>query len=397
MSVKKKRILFLSYWSLREPLNASAVFPYLQLLADRSDVEEIHFVTLETAQGALPDVEFEIPRVKHIALSSPVRWPPLFGKMLLFTWGILFLCRFVRRSKIDLVIAKAALAGAMADIVASMTGVPYNVESFEPHSEYMYECGVWSRNSLRYRFMRSMERRQMRRARYVVTVTWNHHADLLEQGLEKERVRVIPSITDLSVFGPSEQYSAHLRARLDIPPTSTVGIYVGKFGGLYYEEEAFTIFRRAFDHFPDLYIVVLSIMPRQAILDHAVRAGIPMERFRTYTAAHTEVPGYLAMADLAFSTIKPARINKYQSPVKNGEYWACGLPILMTDEVSDEHRLMRQGIGGRVYKHDLSDLDEALEGIAVILAQPGHRNQIRALAERYRSLDIARKAYDDLI
>jgi glycosyltransferase involved in cell wall biosynthesis len=395
--MKKKTILYLSYWSLREPLNASAVFPYLRLLSEREDVEHVHLVTLETAQGVMPEVVLDIDKVVHTALEPRFRKPFLLAKALLFVESIFFLARVLRRERTDLLIAKASIAGSLADLLNRLVGVPYTVESFEPHSIYMLECGVWKKWSLRFLFSRWMENCQVRRAKYVLTVTHNHRDDLLAEGVEPHRVKVIPSITDLSTFRYDAPEGYAVREALGISLDAKVGIYVGKFGGLYYDHEAFEIFARAIGRFPDMHIIVLSPSDHEVIRHKALAAGIPGERIHVRTAMHVEVPLYLSAADMAFSTIKPAPIKRYQCPIKNGEYWACGLPILMTDEVSDDHVMMRQGIGGAVYKHDLSDLDHALDRIAAILEDPQHKEKMRDLARRYRSIDIARQVYREII
>ena len=89
-------------------------------------------------------------------------------------------------------------------------------------------------------------------------------------------------------------------------------------------------------------------------------------------------------------------MNRYQSPVKNGEYWANGLPILMTDGIADEYLLMRKGIGGHVFSPDMTDLKETLKGMATIISRPEHRAEIAQLAIKYKSIDLARAVYAEI-
>ncbi len=392
-----KRILFLSYWSLREPLTASAIFPYLRILSQREDVERIHLVTMETTQDFLPVVELNIPKVVHTAIEPRLRWSFLLSKVELHVRAVVRMVRMVRRDGIGLIIAKASMAGAIAHFVHRFTGVPYYVESYEPHSVYMAECGVWSTGGARYRFAHYMEQVQLRHAKHIITVTHNHRDDLIAEGYAPEMVKVIPSITDLQVFAHDPKDRLVRRTELGIPATSTVGIYVGKFGGLSFDEEAFTIFARSFHHFPDMHIIVLSPMDPDAIRAKAKAAGVPLERFHVLLARHVDVPSYLSAADMAFSTIKPSPIKRYQCPIKNGEYWASGLPILMTDGIADDHKLLRQGIGGSVFGHGLEGLDDAFRTIRGILADKGHARKVVELAKQYKSVDIARRVYAEII
>ncbi|MEO7081192.1 MAG: glycosyltransferase [Flavobacteriales bacterium] len=392
-----KNILFLSYWSLREPLTAAAIFPYLRILADREDVSQITLVTMETTTEFLPPVVLDIPKVTHKAIDLRFKKFPLLSKADLILRTIRQLTQLVRTSKIDLIIAKASMAGAIAHIVARRTGLPYTVESFEPHSQYMLKCGVWSQYDPRYLFCRFFEARQLRSAENLITVTWNQAAAMESTGLAKNPIHVIPSITDLRTFRFDPIERERIRKQFGIAPTVPVGIYVGKFGGLYYDEEAFQIFRRAYDHFKDLHVMVLSPSNLEQTRAKALKAGIDMTRFHVSVAPHIEVPAYLSAADFAFSTVKPTVVGLYQCPVKNGEYWASGLPFIMADRIADDHRLMRRGIGGAVFQNDLSDLDQAFDTIKKIMARQDYREQIVKLAQRYKSLDIVREVYAKVI
>jgi glycosyltransferase involved in cell wall biosynthesis len=395
--VKKRRILFISYWSFREPLNAAAVFPYLRLLSEREDVESIHFVTMETSRDKLPSVRLEIAKVEHYAILPKWTWSYALSKMNMHFRTVMHLRKIVASKKIDLIFAKSSMAGALAHAVHVLTGLPYIVESFEPHSEYMHECGMWDKKDIRYRYSLFMEQRQLRHAMNIITVTHNHRDDLLAAGEDPDRIKVIPSTTDVDHFAFHPADREQIRRKFNIGNDSCVGIYVGKFGGLYYDKEAFRIFRKAYDHFNDLHLLILSPMDRAVIRASALEEGIPEDRFHVTVSPHAEVARYLSAADFAFSTIKPSSTNKYQSPVKNGEYWANGLPILMTDGIGDEYKLMRKGKGGSVFQPDFSDLDEAFAQLRAIVEQPNHRAEIHELAIRYKSIDIARKVYDEIL
>jgi glycosyltransferase involved in cell wall biosynthesis len=373
---RKRNILFLSYWSLREPLTAAAVFPYLRLLAQRPAVGHLHLVTIETTPDQhLPEVAFDTLNVTIHKIKPPFRRPYLLAKAFLQLYAVIRLARLITRHDIDLVI----------------------VESFEPHSLYMEECGVWRRGGVRFKFSSTLESVQLRTAEHVMTVTHNHRDDLIEQGCDPARIHVIPSITDLEAFKPNAAARAIMRAELGIPDNALVGIYVGKFGGLYLDEEAFKLFARCASAFAPFHLVVLSPSDPSVILEKARAAGMDTGMVHVRTVPHVEVPRYLSAADLAFSTIKPTPTKRYQCPIKNGEYWAGGLPILTTEGISDEDRDLRQGIGGSTYRTDLSDIDQAFRRIRAILADPGHREQMVSLARKYRSVDIARKVYDRIL
>lgn len=245
--------------------------------------------------------------------------------------------------------------------------------------------------------MRGMEQAQVKHARFLIPPTNNQRDDMIGAGVPGTRIRVIPSIVPMEYFAYSASDRKRVRDRLAIPDDASVGIYVGKFGGLYYDEQAFSIFRKASDLFPGLHLIVLSPMQMGNILTKAAKAGLNMERFHLDSVPHAEVPAYLSASDFAFSLVRPAPSKRYQSPVKNGEYWANGLPFLMPDGIADDYKLLRQGLGGAVLDRDLSNIDTAFQELKMILAEPDHRERIRELARQYRSLDIAERVYEEVI
>lgn len=389
------RILYISYWSLSDPLTAAAIYPYLPIMV-RDKGAEVVLYTFETSRDRLEERPFSMPGVEHRPL-HPRRWlNGTLAKVELIARGRKELIREACDGGYDLVFAKGSMAGAFAHMVHSATGLPYVVESFEPHSEYMAECGVWPKGGLRYRFFGHYERLQVQHAQRIITVTHNHRNDLIASGVDPQRVSVIPSITDLERFKFNADDRGRRRKELGIPDHARVGIYVGKFGGLYFDHEAFTIFKRSMERHDDQHVIVLSPMDREWINGRALAAGIDLSRFHVLSVQHHDVPSYLSAADTAFSPIKPAPIKLYQCPVKNGEYWANGLPILMTDLVADDHRLLRKGIGGSVHGPALEGLDEALDVLDRIVTDPAHRTAMAELARQYKSLDLAREVYRTL-
>lgn len=389
------RILYISYWSLSDPLTAAAIYPYLPIMVQDKGAEVVLY-TFETSRDKLEERPFSIPGVEHRPLHQRRGLHNTIAKIELIARGRRQLIREAGQGGYGLVFAKGSMAGAFAHMVHTATGLPYVVESFEPHSEYMAECGVWPRGGLRYRFFGHYERMQVQHAQRIITVTHNHRNDLIASGVDPQRVSVIPSITDLQRFRFNPADRSRRRSELGISDQARVGIYVGKFGGLYFDHEAFVIFKRAMEHAADAHIIVLSPMEREWINERARTEGIDLSRFHVLSVQHHDVPSYLSAADMAFSPIKPAPIKLYQCPVKNGEYWANGLPILMTDLVADDHRLLRQGIGGSVHGPALEGLDDALLVMENIVMDPGHRHAVAELARQYKSLELAREVYRTL-
>ncbi|MEM9022819.1 MAG: glycosyltransferase [Bacteroidota bacterium] len=387
------KVLYITYWGLSEGLTSSTVIPHLKILASFDHIAAIDLCTIERVVAEQP-VSYAIPKLTHHPLHSTNMRPGILNKMLDFIRLPRMIARVVQERHPDRIICRGAMAGALGYLAHRKTGVPFHVESFEPHARYMLESGVWSSFDPRYLLQKIWEKRQKKYAASLQPVAHNYRNQLIAEGLDPERVKVIPCCTDLDYFKFDPERRDSTRAALGFDNTIT-GIYVGKFGGIYYDREAFSVFKQAFDHFgPTFRLIILTPEPKTLVEQKLAQAGIPGEQAWVNLVPHTEVPHYLSAADFAFSTIKPSASRIYCSPVKNGEYWANGLPILSTDGVGDDSEQIRRDRGGAVFDLQSSgDLQKAFEAIQSILHQPDHRQRMADLANKYRSFDIARACY----
>ena len=390
------RILFIGYWSLHEPLTISTTFPHLRILQERPDVEHISFVTIERGAETSADLTLRLPFT-----NTKISFRPLLSrsqKVLLLNKTDDFL-RFPRElaelAKAEgstVLLARGAPAGALAYLVSRRTGLPFYVESFEPHAEYMRNGGVWKPYDPRYLVQTFMEGRQKKYARGLMPVAEAHRRLLIGEGVPADHVITVPCSVDIAAFGFDASRRVQQRQRLGYTDNAVVGIYVGKFGGIYYEDEGFALFREAADYFGVAFrLIVLTAHPAVDVMARLAAAGLDPAHCLVTKVPHAEVPNYLAAADFSFLLSRPT---PGLSPIKVGEYWASGLPIFLAQGVGDDSDIVEREGGGAVY--DLArpgSVGEGLARIAAQLAQPTHAADCLALARRHRSPERAREAY----
>ena len=114
---------------------------------------------------------------------------------------------------------------------------------------------------------------------------------------------------------------------------------------------------------------------------------------------HAEVSKYLALADFALTPVKPVPTKRYCTPIKDGEYWAMGLPVVIPSQISDDSEIIDKERIGAVLK-DSSKLsyNQAIRSIDRLLQIPKDElyAKIRQVAVKYRSYDIAEVVYGKL-
>jgi hypothetical protein len=297
------------------------------------------------------------------------------------------------------VIARGAPAGALAYLVWRKLHIPFLVESFEPHADYMLESGVWRWYDPRFIAEKYWESKQKKIAIGLMPVADNYRRKLIREKVAADRIVTVPCSVDMDNFQFSEQSRRVMRQQLNIPFDAVVGIYVGKFGGMYYEEEAFMLFQQSSTFFGESFrLIILTPTPKEQVYDYLSKVSFDTKRVFVATAPPSEVPVYLATADFAYATYKKGDAKQFLSPIKVGEYWSVGLPVLLTDGVGDESTIICQQGGGAVFDvAEPATIIAAFGQIEKILRSPGYRVKIRELARRYRTIDHARLAYEQLL
>ena len=391
------KILYLSYWAAEDGLTRATVLPHLRILAEIPGVDAIVFLSIERAKrrGELIDLG---ERVVHVPLYSGTSY---LHKIFDFVFLPKRLREVARQHAIDTCICRGAPAGSLGYLMNRGLATPYVVESFEPHAQYMVEARVWSRYGLKYFFQRKWERKQLSTAQRVITVSQNYRDYLIATGISSGRIATVPCAVDADQFAFSESRRAEIREQLGFNDECLIGIYVGKFGGLYYDNESFEIFSEAFRWFPNLRLIILTPDNVETVKDKLMREGIPTSNYYVSYASHDVVPAFLSAADFAFAPCKPSSSSKYCSPVKIGEYWASGLPVLLTKGVGDDSRIMESEGGGFTFDlGDESSLLTALQHLCALLAGSTRRElatKISQLAHRYRSFERVRTVYERIL
>lgn len=401
-----KNVLVLTYWSFRTGLVQAYTLPYVRMIARRlGEGGRVAFVTFEQ-DGMLLPPEKEAAARKDLAAAGidwvAYRYRP-FGPRAMFS-GLVFLLRLAvrcRRDGIEAIHCYCTPAGSFGAALSLLTGIPLVIDSYEPHADGMVEYGAWSPSGAAFRLLFFMEKLQSRRAAAVVAAAPAMRDYARDRyGVEFDRFYCKPACVDLERFRPSAGGAAALRKELGLDG-KLVCVYAGKTGGTYLGREIFDFFRVAAARWPGRFkALVLSSDTSERIAALAAEAGLAPNALVHRFVDHEDVPAYLEAADFALTPVKPLPIKRYCAPIKDGEYWAMGLPVVITPGIAaDSDLIEEEGIGAVLEGLDDSAYEKALARVSALLeSEPREalRARIRAVAVRLRGMDQAERIYADL-
>ncbi len=387
-------ILFISNWGVNDGLSKATIYPHLQILQDKHEVTKVLLVTMERTES-IKDIKFHLPfdniKIEHHPFNAAPVEASIHKKMLDYVRIPRSIKKWFKSKNIDLIIARGTPAGAIAYKLYKKTKTPFLVESFEPHAEYMFDSGVWSKSDPRYIFQKKWENSQIENATGLMPVSNNYKEELIKRAVSENRIYVVPCSADMTVFNFSEATREKVRNECNIQLDEVVGIYVGKFGGMYLKEEAIKLFKSAQTFFGQKFrLVILSPQPAEQIKNLLKAAFENQDAVIIKSVNQKEVANYLNAADFAFATYKPGETKKHLSPIKIGEYWACGLPVVLTKGVGDDSDIIESEGGGILF--DPSQIEHV--NWTSLQRQLFQHQNWRQLAKKYRSPVHAKKAYE---
>ena len=220
-------------------------------------------------------------------------------------------------------------------------------------------------NSDHYNLSEQLEIEAAKMSDHVFTITSALKEILIEEGIEADKITVLPNAVDPDKFTIMEKDES-LEKRLDFKGKVVIG-YIGsfvKYEGLDILLEACSLlYKKVGDIFRLLLVGDGDMM-------HALRDAtrfLQLEDIVTFTGrvSHDEVNKYYSLIDIAPLPRKGLRVCELVSPLKPFEAMASG-KVLITSSVKALAEIIEEGKTGLVFEKDNAEqLAERLESVIV--------------------------------
>lgn len=404
---KTRNVLALTYWSYKDALVQSAVMPYLRMIRRQlPEGSTIFLFTLEQSHLSMSEEEARRER-ERLEAEEGVRLVAFpysrFGLLALVKWAALIprLWWLCVRGRVKHIHAWCTPAGGAGYILSKLTGAPLVIDSYEPHAESMVEVGHWNERSLGFRLLFTLEKLQTRIARACIATSRGvrEYAEK-KYGVRIKRFYVKPASVDMELFTPRLAKDPALLKELGLEG-KFVCVYAGKIGGIYLEREIFDFFKAAAEHWGERFRVLLLTDATDERVNALIAASgldpaIVVKKFVPFK----DVPRYMGLGDFALNPVRPVPTKRYCTSVKDGEYWATGLPVVIPRDISDDSDIIRERRIGAVleeftpeaYRRAVAEIDALLnDDTREELAA-----RVRAVAAEYRDLSKRWVIYEEL-
>lgn len=392
---ERPAVLYLTRTGLLEPLGQSQVLGYLRGLS-----AHYSFTLISMERSSDVDDKVQLARIEALCREGGIRWirlpyrnrPRVLAAIRNGLSLVIHAYREQRRVRAHLIHARSYIPAAAAWVVSRLTDVPYIFDMRSLWPEELVTSRRIHRGSTLHKLIVRAERRLLADAGMVVSLTRAAVGYLNRthpRVLGDDRVRVIPTCTDLVRFSP------HTGSRGDGP---IIGCHGSLLNGWFRVDLLGAMFSRLMARLPDARFEIIS-REDPAAIRRAMGAAIPGTDWRDRLEIGYERPSDIhvrlqrQMLSVFFYA-SGAASELGRSPTRMGEALGCGVPVLTNVGVGDVAAIVRSGNVGIVLEQDDErSLDRAADDAVALLSDPSLRRRCRRVAEQVFALDEGVEAY----
>jgi glycosyltransferase involved in cell wall biosynthesis len=395
-ALQGRQVLFISYNGMLDPLGQTQVLPYLRELAKKA--VQFTLLSFEKPHAFEPAGVAKSEALRDELQTQGIDWhwlryhqrPSLPATMYDVLAGYREARSLVKRKQIEMVHARGHIPATIAVWLKVWLDTKLIFDLRGLMAEEYVDAEHWRKGNLPYRITKSMEVKILAAADAIVTLTERIWPIISEwEGLRGRTPHheVIPCCVDLARFRFSEQERARRRKELGLDDQFTI-VYSGSLDGWYLTDTMADFFASVVRRNPKAHMLWLTTGSHDRVRELMRGRNISKENFSVLSVAAADVPSYLAAADAGLSFIKRCVSKVASSPTKNGEYLACGLPVIINEGIGDSDALVDQWQAGvLIEEFNETEFEAAAREIEAMVVAPEARVKARRVAEQLFHLE----------
>jgi glycosyltransferase involved in cell wall biosynthesis len=406
-----KKILFISYDGMTDPLGQSQVIPYLSNLSKYG----YSFVILscdkpEKYVAGKAYVEKLIAPFDIQWVSIPYhKKPPVLSSL----YDFYILKKTAKKlhalHQFDMVHTRQGLPSLAGIYLKNKFGIKFLNDIRGFWADERVEGGIWSlKNPVLkkvYHFFKQHEKECLLKTDYSVCLT-NKAKEIIQARTDIPGqpipVEVIPCSVDMELFNPAKvdaTLKATFATKLNISDSDFIISYLGSIGGWYLTDEMMRFCKAVSDRIPTAKFLFISPNDCDVITSAAAKCGLAKDKLIVQCAKRHEVPVLLSFSSYSIFFIKPCYSKLASSPTKHGEIMAMGIPVIANSGVGDVAEIITSCHAGFV----LTDFSPAAYNDIINKIEkqiPFDLAAIRDGAKKFYALETAaaryKKVYDTI-
>lgn len=404
-----KRILYITYDGLTDPLGQSQILPYLIGLSKMG----YKFTILSFEKKHRYEKNRSI--ITALVEKADIDWVPLR-----FTSQPPLLAKFYdvirmkkkafqlhRKENFDMIHCRSYIAADVGLQMKKEFGTKFFFDMRGFWADEKKDGGAWNLThpvyKQVYKYYKRKEASYLQQADYIISLTKAGKKEMKKWPSYNQEVpvAVIPCCADMEHFSltsPSQKKEG--RERLGINQDRFILSYLGSIGSWYMIDEMFLFFVSLKRKYPTALFLIVSHSDKNFILEKAFSYSIKPEDIYITEASREEVPVFIKASDINISFIKPVFSKLSSSPTKLGEVLSMGIPVIVNAGVGDVEEIVQETNSGIVLKEfTVAAFGNAVDAIPLALAVDSLliREKATQLFDLTVGIDLYIQAYKEVL
>ena len=347
--MKEKKVVFLSYDGITDPLGQSQILPYLFGISSNKNYK-ITIVSFEKTRNHFQNKDFifkklEKNNVDWIPLKY-TKYPPIFSTI----WDIYKLKRAVKKLKnkgFDLIHCRSYITILVALGFKKKYKIPLIFDMRGFYADERVDGKIWSLDNIIYKkiyyYFKSKEKEFLQYADYTISLTEIGEKEILSWNLPNQsKIKVIPCCTDENLF--QKKNIQNVRSELGFNKEDFIISYVGSIGTWYMLDDMLDFFKCLQIKKPKAKFFFITKDNPQLILEKVKSKKIGVSSIKIQPSSREMMPSYIGVSNFSIFFILPVFSKKASSPTKMGEIMNLGIPIICNSGVGDVDEIMEKSM-----------------------------------------------------
>jgi glycosyltransferase involved in cell wall biosynthesis len=398
--MKEKKIVFLSYDGITDPLGQSQILPYIFGLCSNKNYK-ITIVSFEKTKNYLQNKDFILNKLsKHNIDWVPLKYtkyPPIFSTI----WDIYKLKRTVNKLKnkgLDLIHCRSYITTLVALGFKKKYKTPFIFDMRGFYADERVDGRIWNLNNITYKkiflYFKKKEKEFLQYSDYTISLTKNGKKEILSWNLPNQsKIKVIPCCTDENLF--QKKNIQNVRSELGFIKDDYIISYVGSIGTWYMLDEMLDFFKCLQLKKPKAKFFFITKDNPQLILEKAKSKRIEISSIKIQPSSREMMPSYIGVSNFSIFFILPVFSKKASSPTKMGEIMNLGIPIICNSGVGDVDEIMEKSMPELLVKEFSNNEYDRVIDLIINDYKPNQKS-ITKTSHSYYSLEKGVEKYKEV-
>lgn len=392
---QKKKVLYISYDGIMEPLGYSQVLKYLERLSIDFDITLISFEKSDSGNATK-----DFLQMKKYCIKKKINWQPIKYYQGLFLISHLiniiniFFSPFFQmlKNKHQIIHIRSYMPGLGILFLKTFFDFKFIFDIRGFWADEKVDRLGWSNQSLKYKFFKKLERKLIKKADVIVTLT-HSSKEFINNKFKRptNSIKVIRTCVDFSEFNINQKSLKTFNTNAKL----VIG-YLGSIDTAYDFNSFLNLIKHLEKRGLEVHLKILSKTTPEIVLNSLKIKNLQHLQYEVLFLNRDKLSREINKFDLLGFALKPSFSLIASMPTKIGESLACGTPIICNNFNKDIEKMINSDQIGVLYDFNKELDEENYAKIISIIEDKSTPSRCHKFSIKHFSLAMGSSQYSEI-